>query len=150
MKIPVASDHAGYEAKENVKKILEKLGHQPLDYGTDSNESVDYPDYAKQVATEVDRGVHEFGILVCGSGQGMCMAANKFQNVRAALAYNEKSAGLTRSHNNSNVLCLPGRELSDQALAAIIGKWLHTDFEGGRHQRRVNKISTINHNETTS
>jgi len=150
MKIPVASDHAGFEAKKSIIKILEDLGHEPIDYGTNSNESVDYPDYAKKVASEVDRGVHNYGILVCGSGQGMCMAANKFQNVRAALAYDEKSAGLTRAHNKSNVLCLPGRELSDQALTAIIGKWLQTDFEGGRHQRRVNKISRINHNETNS
>ena len=149
MKIPVASDHAGFDAKEKVKKILTKLGHKPVDFGTDSSQSVDYPDYAKKVASQVDRGFYPLGILVCGSGQGMCMAANKFQDVRGALAYDLESARLTRAHNDSNVLCLPGRTLSEENLATIIKEWLETEFEGGRHARRVKKISTINQNKKT-
>ena len=109
MIIPIASDHAGFEAKEKVKKILEELGHMPVDFGTHSDDSVDYPDFAVQVAEKVDDGEHEKGILVCGSGQGMCMTANKYKNVRAALVYDDDSARLTREHNNANVMCLPGR-----------------------------------------
>lgn len=147
MIIPIASDHAGFEAKEKARKILEDLGHMPVDFGTHSDESVDYPDFAVQVAEQVDSGENERGILICGSGQGMCMTANKFKNIRAALVYNEDSARLTRQHNNANVLCLPGRELDDDQLKAIIEAWLSTDFEGGRHERRVNKIHTLTNND---
>ena len=143
MIIPIASDHAGYEAKEKVKKLVEELGHMPVDFGTHSEESVDYPDFAVQVAQKVNDGEHEKGILVCGSGQGMCMTANKFKDVRAALVYDEDSAKLTRQHNNANVLCLPGRSLTDQQLKTIIELWLDTEFDGGRHQRRVDKIHDL-------
>ncbi len=143
MIIPIASDHAGFEAKEKAVKILEEMGHMPIDFGTHSDDSVDYPDFAVQVAEKVDSGEHEQGILVCGSGQGMCMTANKFKNIRAALAYNENSAALTRQHNNANILCLPGRELSDKQLRAILKSWLEAKFEGGRHERRVNKIHSL-------
>jgi ribose 5-phosphate isomerase B len=143
MIIPIASDHAGYKAKEQIKKILEDMDHMPVDFGTHSEESVDYPDFAVQVAEKVDSGENDFGILVCGSGQGMCMTANKFHNIRAALVYDKKSAALTRQHNNSNVLCLPGRELDEKELKEIVQTWLNTDFEGGRHERRVNKINTL-------
>ena len=143
MIIPIASDHAGYEAKELAKEILESLDHMPLDFGTHSPDSVDYPDYAVQVAQKVNTGEHELGILICGSGQGMCMTANKFPNVRGALVYSTESAKLTRQHNNANILCLPGRELSKDQLHEIIKEWLSTKFEGGRHERRVNKIQSL-------
>lgn len=142
--IPVASDHAGYEAKCQVIEILEELGHLPVDFGTHTPESVDYPDYAVLVAGKVDEGENSLGVLICGSGQGMCMTANKFRNVRAALVYSEKSARLSREHNNSNVLCLPGKELDREQLQRILSTWLESDFEGGRHLRRIEKISSVN------
>lgn len=143
MIIPIASDHAGFEAKELTKSILEKLGHTPVDFGTHSPDSVDYPDYAVQVSQKINCGENELGILICGSGQGMCMTANKFPKVRGALVYSEQSARMTRQHNNSNILCLPGRELSEEQLEKILSVWLSTDFEGGRHERRVNKIHKL-------
>jgi|SRR5699024_2308115 len=143
MIIPIASDHAGFEAKEKVKKMLEEMGHMPVDFGTHSEESVDYPDFAVQVSKKVDDGEYDQGILICGSGQGVCMTANKFKNVRAGLVYDEKSARMTRQHNNANILCLPGRRLSDQHLEDVVSVWLNTDFEGGRHQRRVSKITDL-------
>lgn len=147
MIIPIASDHAGFEAKEKVKEILEELGHMPVDFGTHSDDSVDYPDFAVQVAEKIDNGEQELGILICGSGQGMCMTANKYQNVRAALVYNDTSAKMTRQHNNANVLCLPGRELDHEALTQIVTTWLETKFDGGRHERRVNKIHDLTENK---
>jgi len=146
MIIPIASDHAGFEAKEKVKKILEDLGHMPVDFGTHSEESVDYADYAVQVAEKVDDGENEKGILICGSGQGMCMTANKFENVRAALVYDNDSARLSREHNDANVLCLPGRQLSDEELKNLVEIWLDTQFEGGRHERRIKKIRDLTEN----
>jgi len=147
MIIPIASDHAGFEAKGKVKKILEDLGHMPVDYGTHSADSVDYPDFAIQVAEKVDEGENELGILLCGSGQGMCMTANKFKNVRAALVYDEDSAQLSRQHNNANVLCIPGRALEDEQLKKFVKTWLETTFDGGRHERRVNKIHDLTENK---
>lgn len=143
MIIPIASDHAGYKAKEIVKQILEEMDHMPVDFGTHSEDSVDYPDFAVQVAHKVDIGENDRGILVCGSGQGMCMTANKYQNVRAALAYNKESAELTKQHNDANILCLPGRELSKEQLEEIVRIWLNSSFEGGRHERRINKINSL-------
>lgn len=149
MIIPIASDHAGFEAKELSKKILEDLGHMPIDFGTRSSDSVDYPDYAITVSQKVNSGEYELGILICGSGQGMCMTANKYSNIRAALVYSSDSAKLTRQHNNANILCLPGRELSENQLRDILTDWLNTSFEGGRHQRRVNKIHSLTDNSNT-
>ena len=143
MKIPVGSDHAGFEAKQTVKQMLEDLGHEALDYGTHSEESVDYPEYAQKVSRDINNAEYDVGILVCGSGQGMCMTANKFPNIRAALVYNQKSAEMSRKHNNANILCLPGRELSKHELRTVVEKWLETSFEGGRHERRVNKIKNL-------
>lgn len=143
MIIPIASDHAGFEAKEKVKKILEDLGHMPVDFGTHSDESVDYADFAVQVAEKVNEGEHEKGILLCGSGQGMCMTANKFKNVRAALVYDDDSARLSREHNDANVLCLPGRQLNDKQLKEFVETWLEANFDGGRHERRINKIRDL-------
>ena len=145
MIIPVGSDHAGFKAKEIVKKILEDNGHMPVDYGTHSEEAVDYADYAVQVAEAVNNGEYEKGILVCGSGQGVCMTANKFEYIRAGLAWNSEMAELTRRHNNANILCLPGRYLNENELTEIVLTWLATDFEGGRHERRINKIHDLTH-----
>jgi ribose 5-phosphate isomerase B len=143
MIIPIASDHAGFEAKEITKEILEELGHLPVDFGAHSGDSVDYPEYAIQVAKRVNEGEHDFGILICGSGQGMCMTANKYPGVRAALVYNPNVAALAKQHNNANILCLPGRELSRNELADILKSWFNAEFEGGRHERRVNKIHSL-------
>lgn len=143
MIIPIASDHAGFEAKEITKKILEDMGHMPVDFGTHSSDSVDYPDYAIQVAEKIDKNEHDQGILICGSGQGMCMTANKYPNVRGALVYDKESASLTRQHNNANVLCLPGRSLDRSQIEEILQSWFDTTFEGGRHQRRVDKIRSL-------
>ncbi|MCP9292921.1 ribose 5-phosphate isomerase B [Gracilimonas sediminicola] len=143
MVIPIASDHAGFPAKEMVKKILEEMGHTPVDYGTHSEDSVDYPDFAVKVSEVINNGEHEQGILVCGSGQGVCMTANKYPKIRAGLVYSPKSAKMTRLHNNANVMCLPGRELNESEIREIIEAWFATDFEGGRHERRVNKIESL-------
>lgn len=143
MIIPIASDHAGFEAKQITKTLLEEMGHTPVDFGTHSPDSVDYPDFAVQVAKKVDSGENDLGILICGSGQGMCMTANKFPNVRGALVYSENVAKLSRQHNNANVLCLPGRELDKDQIKSILVAWFKEKFEGGRHERRVNKIHSL-------
>lgn len=143
MIIPIASDHAGFEAKELTKEILEEMGHMPVDFGTHSPDSVDYPDFAIQVAEKINKQEHDQGILICGSGQGMCMTANKYPNVRGALVYDSQSAVLTRQHNNANVLCLPGRSLERSQIEEILKAWFDTEFEGGRHQRRVDKIRSL-------
>jgi ribose 5-phosphate isomerase B len=144
MIIPIASDHAGFEAKETVKRLLDEQQVTTVDFGTGSNKSVDYPDYAAFVAQTVNRGEHERGILICGTGQGMSMTANKYQNVRAAVVWNEEMARLSREHNNANILCLPGRFLNEEQLRSIVTAWLETGFEGGRHQRRIDKIQQQN------
>lgn len=146
MSIPIAADHAGFDTKEKIKNILEKLEYEVSDFGTHSDESVDYPEFAVKVAEDVDANNHARGILVCGSGQGMCMTANKYPNIRAALIYDEESAEMSRKHNNANILCLPGRKLSDQELENIVTTWLNTDFEGGRHERRTDKIKNLTNN----
>ncbi len=138
--IPIASDHAGFEAKEMVKKILKEHDITTIDYGTNSDKSVDYPDFAALVAQSVNNGDHDMGILICASGQGMCMTANKYPKVRAALAWNDEMARISRWHNKANILCLPGKYLSEEELRNIIDTWLKTGFEGGRHQRRIDKI----------
>ncbi len=145
--IPIASDHAGYDAKELVKKILEELEYTPVDYGTHNANSVDYPDFASEVSNLINRGDYDQGILICGSGQGMCMTANKFENVRAALVWSVDIAELSRAHNNANILCLPGRFLSEDDLKSIVQNWLEAEFEGGRHGRRVEKIHKANENQ---
>lgn len=143
MIIPIASDHAGYPAKEIAKKILKEMGHEPVDFGTHSEDSVDYPDFAIQVSELINKGEHEQGILVCGSGQGVCMTANKYPKVRAGVVYSPYVAKMTRLHNNANIMCLPGRELNESQIKEIIETWFATDFEGGRHQRRVDKIESL-------
>ena len=143
MIIPIASDHAGFPAKTITKKLLEEMGHTPVDFGTHSEDSVDYPDFAIQVAKRVNDGEHEFGIILCGSGQGVCMTANKYPKVRAALVYNSEVASMTHQHNNANIICLPGRSLDESEIKGILEAFFNSEFEGGRHQRRVEKIETL-------
>jgi len=150
MIIPIASDHAGFKAKTIVKKILDKLGHTPVDFGTHTEDSVDYPDFAIQVSERINSGEHDAGILICGSGQGVCMTANKYPKIRAALVYNKEVASMAKLHNNANIICLPGRELetNEDEIEAIITNWLSTNFEGGRHERRIKKIETLTSSAT--
>lgn len=139
-KIALAADHAGFEEKEKIKKTLADLGIEFRDFGTDSADSVDYPDYARKVAQAVSSGEFEQGLLVCGSGTGMAIAANKVRGVRAAVAWNEEIARLARQHNNANVLALAARYVPDEEQKKIVEAFFSTDFDGGRHERRVEKI----------
>ncbi|MDZ7719365.1 MAG: ribose 5-phosphate isomerase B [Balneolaceae bacterium] len=143
MIVPIASDHAGFKAKEITKKLLKEMGHMPVDFGTHSEDSVDYPDFAIQVAEKINSGEHEIGILICGSGQGMCMTANKYPKVRGALVYSPEVAKITRTHNDANILCLPGRQLNADQIKEILESWFSSDFDGGRHERRINKIQSL-------
>jgi len=142
-RVAIGADHAGYEDKEKIKRQLDALGVQYEDVGTNSTESVDYPIYAQRVAEKVVSGEVERGILVCGSGNGMQIAANKVRGVRAALAWNEETARLARQHNDANVLSVPARMISPEEVAKVIESYLNADFEGGRHARRVNEIGDL-------
>ena len=141
MKLAIASDHAGYELKELLKKHLSEEGHELEDFGTHSTDSTDYPDYAHPLAVSVENKQNDLGILICGSGNGVCMTANHHAGIRAALAWNTEIASLARQHNNANVLCLPSRFISTEEAFSITESWLNAEYEGGRHQRRVEKIS---------
>jgi len=143
MKISLGADHAGYQLKEKIKQRLTGQGIEVTDHGTTSLDSVDYPDYARDVAQDVAGKRADWGILVCGSGIGMAMAANKIPGVRAANVTSELEAQLSREHNNANVLAIGARILDDAAAFQIVDKWLHTGFAGGRHQRRVEKIAEL-------
>jgi len=147
MKIAIGSDHAGYEEKEKLKTLLDQLGIQYEDLGTLSTESVDYPDYARKVAEEVASGKVDQGLLVCGSGTGMAIAANKVPGVRAAVAWNEEIARLAREHNNANILALAARFTPFDEVAKIVRTWFAAKFDGGRHARRVDKIRDIEREE---
>jgi ribose 5-phosphate isomerase B len=138
--IPIGADHAGFELKERLVKELSALGYQPEDVGTHSEDSVDYPDYAHQVAEKVARGENARGILLCGTGLGMSFAANRYHGVRAAVAWTPEIAHLAREHNDANVLVLPARFLDEEQGVKILREWLTTPFAGGRHARRVAKI----------
>ena len=138
--ILIASDHAGFALKERLKQSLRRLGLPFEDYGPDSEASVDYPDFAHRVAQAVASGQGERGVLVCGSGQGMVMAANRHAGVRAALPHDEAAARLARQHNDANVLALGARVTTPEEAERILRAFLETPFEGGRHQRRVDKI----------
>ena len=142
-KIALAADHAGFEEKEKVKRTLDELGIEYDDLGTASLDSVDYPDYARKVADGVSSGSYDQGLLVCGSGTGMAIAANKVKGVRAAVAWSPEIAELARQHNDANVLSLPARFVGEAASAEIVKAFFSTDFEGGRHERRVEKIKEI-------
>jgi ribose 5-phosphate isomerase B len=147
MKIAIASDHAGYPEKEQLKPLLDELGIQYEDLGTVSTDSVDYPDYARKVGDEVASGHVDQGLLVCGSGTGMAIAANKVPGVRAAVAWNEEIARLAREHNDANVLSLGARVTPYDELVKIVRAWFGANFDGGRHERRVEKIREIEKEE---
>jgi len=139
-RIPIASDHAGFEMKERLRAALADMGFDVEDIGTHSTASTDYPDYAHPLAQEVSDGQAQRGVLLCGTGLGMSYTANRYPGVRAAVAWTPEIASLARKHNDSNVLVLPARFVSDEDAIAILRAWLDTDFEGGRHSRRVEKI----------
>ena len=147
MKIALGADHAGFELKEKIKQRLAQQGIEVRDQGTVSNESVDYPDFARKVGEEVAGKKVDYGVLVCGSGIGMSIAANKVPGVRAANVTTEYEAQMSREHNDANVLAVGARILKDDEAFAIVDKWLHTPFAGGRHQRRVDKIAEIERQE---
>lgn len=143
MKIALASDHAGYAEKERLKPLLSELGLEVEDLGTVSEDSVDYPDYARKVAERVAHGEAEQGVLVCGSGTGMAIAANKVPGVRAAVAWSEETARLARQHNDANVLSLAARMTPHEEISKIVRAWFNASFDGGRHIARVEKIKEI-------
>lgn len=142
-KIALGADHAGFEEKEKIKQTLDEMGVEYVDMGTDSCDSVDYPDYAKKVAEAVSKGEFEQGLLVCGSGTGMAIAANKVHGVRAAVAWNPDIARLAREHNDANILSIPARFMSDEEAGNVLKAWFSAHFEGGRHERRVEKITEL-------
>lgn len=139
----IASDHGGLQLKEAVKEYLEKRGLTVEDIGTMSDDSVDYPDFARKAAAAISRGEAEQGILICGTGIGMSIAANKFPGIRAALVHDEFTARMSREHNNANILVMGGRVLENELALKMVGAWLDGSFEGGRHQGRLDKILAI-------
>ena len=141
MTVGMASDHAGFELKEILKPHLTEAGYEVEDYGTFSTESMDYPDVAHPLAHDIQTGKAEKAVLICGSGNGVSMTANKYPRVRAALCWNPELAALARQHNNANMLGLPANFISAEKALDIVHIFFTTDFEGGRHERRVNKIS---------
>ncbi len=142
-RISIASDHAGFVIKEEVKDNLAGRGVQVQDFGTDSDASVDYPDYGKEAVGAILDGRADKGVLVCGSGVGMSIVANRFPGIRAVLANDAKTAEMSRKHNDSNVLVLAGWKMTSELITEILDAWLQTDFEGGRHQRRLDKIDSL-------
>jgi len=146
-KIALAADHAGYEDKERLKKTLDEIGVEYMDMGTDSTEAVDYPDFAKKAAEAVAKGEFDQGLLVCGSGTGMAIAANKIPGIRAAVAWNEEIARLAREHNDANILSLAARFTPPEELDKIVKAFFSANFEGGRHERRVKEIEAIEKEE---
>jgi ribose 5-phosphate isomerase B len=147
MKIALASDHRGFKLKKILFDFLKAKGYQPTDFGTFSCDPCDYPDYIYPACLSVKNKEADRAILICYTGIGSCIAANKVKGIRAGLAYNLKSAGLTRQHNDSNVLVLPSGFLKTEYMKKMVLKWLRTDFEGGRHLKRVKKITAIEDNE---
>lgn len=143
MKIVIASDHRGYSIKGKILALIAELGHEASDLGTDSAESVDYPDFAVKVARAISEKTADRGILICGTGMGMCITANKFPGVRACTCHDDLTAEMSRRHNDANVLCLSADLLGDRLVNRMVELWLKTEFEAGRHARRVEKISRI-------
>ncbi|WP_323755366.1 ribose 5-phosphate isomerase B [Roseivirga sp.] len=139
--IGIGGDHAGYEYKSEIIPYLEALGFKVTDFGPNSTDSVDYPDYIHPMASQVEAGKLDLGIAICGSGNGVCMTANKHQGIRAALTWNTELASLARQHNNANVVCIPARFVDLDLAKEMTKVFLETDFEGGRHQKRVDKIN---------
>lgn len=140
MKIAIAADHGGFELKDSMVEYIKSLGNEVVDLGTNSADSVDYPDYAKKVCEEIQQGNSDLGILICGTGIGMSLAANKLEGIRAACVSDVYSAKMSRNHNNANVLCIGARVIGDEVAKLIIKTFLENEFEAGRHQRRVDKI----------
>ena len=147
MKVALGADHAGYEEKERLKPVLKELGIEFEDFGAVSTDSVDYPDFAAKVARKVADGEFDQGLLVCGSGTGMAIAANKVHGVRAAVAWNEETARLAREHNDANVLAVGARTTPESEIPKIVRAWFETKFAGGRHQRRIEKIRELEEQE---
>ncbi|HSV10472.1 MAG TPA: ribose 5-phosphate isomerase B [Hanamia sp.] len=143
LSLPVAigSDHAGFNYKEAIISFLDGKNVTWKDFGTDSTESVDYPDFAHPVAEAVENNEAAFGILICGSGNGVAITANKHQNIRAAICWGEELAGLARQHNDANIICIPARFVREHLVEKMLEIFIHTEFEGGRHENRVKKIS---------
>ena len=139
--IAIGCDHAGYEMKEYLKTTIGERGFEVKDFGTYSNESIDYPDPIHPLAASIEKGFIKRGIIICGSGNGAAMVANKYPHVRAALCWQLEIAKLARQHNDANIISLPARFITNNQAADMVGMFLHTDFEGGRHQKRVNKVS---------
>ncbi|OXZ35879.1 ribose 5-phosphate isomerase B [Finegoldia magna] len=140
MKIAIAADHGGFELKDSMVEYIKSLRNEVVDLGTNSADSVDYPDYAKKVCEEIQKENSDLGILICGTGIGMSLAANKFEGIRAACVSDVYSAKMSRNHNNANVLCIGARVIGDEVAKLIIKTFLENEFEAGRHQRRVDKI----------
>jgi ribose 5-phosphate isomerase B len=141
MKISIGNDHAGPDYKKAIVQFLESKGHQVTNYGTDSIDSVDYPDFGHAVANDVSEGKADYGIVICGSGNGIAMTVNKHQKVRAGLCWTKEIAYLTRLHNDANIISIPARYTSIQQAVEMVDTFINTPFEGGRHQTRVDKIS---------
>ncbi len=143
MKIAIGSDHRGFEAKEQIKAIIHQLSHESIDFGTTNNNPVDYPDVAYLAAMAVSKKQADRAILICGTGIGMCIAANKIKGIRAALCHDELTAQISRHHNDANILCISGDMTGEVLLRKMVEVWLSTEFSGGRHKRRVRKIMAI-------
>lgn len=143
MKVAIGSDHRGFAIKSRISELVRRLGHEPCDLGTHDEQSTDYPDYALAVANSVGKGEADRGVLVCGTGIGMSITANKVRGVRAALCHDDITAQASRAHNDANVLCLSADLLGEKLIDRMIEIWLATEFEGGRHGRRVDKIKDI-------
>lgn len=144
MKIAIGNDHAGYDLKSYLMSYLVEYGYSVKDFGSHDAEPVDYPEYGHMVARAVNNKEYEIGITICGSGNGINMTANKYRSIRSALCWNEEIARLARSHNNANICALPGRFLGKEEAVVIVRTFLETDFEGGRHERRIRKIPLQN------
>jgi len=147
MRIAVGSDHAGFELKEKVRRALAFRGIEVEDFGTSSLERVDYPDYAGKVAAAVRDGRADRGVLVCGTGIGVCIVANKFRGIRAAAPWDADTTRLSRAHNDTNILCLSGRHMDHAAALELLAIWLDTPFDGGRHQLRIDRIGALEKGE---
>ncbi len=142
MKIAIGNDHAGTDYKFKIVSHLKFKNIEVINHGTDDNESVDYPDFVHPVAKDVERKEADFGILLCGSANGVAMTANKYKNIRAGLCWNNEIVSLIKQHNNANILCIPARYTTEEEIITMVDTFINTDFEGGRHQRRVDKISS--------
>ena len=141
MKVAIGGDHAGFQYKTRLISFLETLGHEVADFGPGTDDSVDYPDHVHPLASSIAERTNELGILICGSGNGVAITANKHEDVRAALCWTSELAALARQHNNANIICIPARFIAYEYAESLVDIFLSTDFEGGRHQRRVDKIN---------